>query len=174
MRGIPLRIRLLVENHSSRPIFFSWCLNLFSGTHNFDMARGNFHGTELSSFPLQFTLILVWLETSHSQGSGHSKMRKENDWRLKFVIKGFKFEMVKSVFLVTKNISFGSNMTVKSQLPRLNVYFTVTMQKLPIKKNEVGSRTDHESEMKTGSKTRTSVELYAGAKIDKLRYSNFN
>ena len=26
-------------------------------------------------------------------------MRKENDWRLKFVIKGFKFEMVKSVFL---------------------------------------------------------------------------
>ena len=91
------------------------------------MARGNFHGTELSSFPLQFTLILVWWETSHSQGSGHSKMRKENDWRLKFVIKGFKFEMVKSVVLVTKNISFGSNMTVKLQLPRLNVYFTVTM-----------------------------------------------
>ena len=91
------------------------------------MARGNFHGIELSSFPLQFTLILVRWETSHSQGSGHSKMRKENDWRLKFVIKGFKFEMVKSVVLVTKNISFGSNMTVKSQLPRLNEHFTVTM-----------------------------------------------
>lgn len=54
-------------------------------------------------------------------------MRKENDWRLEFVFKGFKFEMVKSVVLVTKNISFGSNMTVKSQLPRLNIYFTVTM-----------------------------------------------
>ena len=66
MGGIPLRIRLLVENQ-------------FSGTHNFDMARGNFHGIELNSFPLQFTLILVWWETSHSQGSGHSKMRKESD-----------------------------------------------------------------------------------------------
>ena len=34
--------------------------------------------------------------------------------------------MVKSVVLATKNISFGSDITVKSQLPRLNEHFRVT------------------------------------------------
>ena len=55
--------------------------------------------------------------------------------------------MVKSVVLETKNISFGSDITVKSQLPRLNEHFRVTTWKLPFKKNEVSSKTDHESEI---------------------------
>ena len=54
-------------------------------------------------------------------------MRKENDWQLKFVIKGFKFKGFKSVVLAMKNISFGSNIRVKSQLLRLDEHFRDTM-----------------------------------------------
>lgn len=68
-----MKIGLFVGEKSSRSIF-SWYLQLFDGTHNFDMAGGNFHGNELRFFPLQFTLMIVWRRTLHSHRFGHSKM----------------------------------------------------------------------------------------------------
>ena len=68
-----MKIGLFVGEKSSRSIF-SWSLQLFNGTHNFDMAGGNFHGNELRFFPLQFTLMKVWRRTLHSHRFGHSEM----------------------------------------------------------------------------------------------------